>query len=100
MGGEQTMTDHPGEREMFGRYKKTVEQAIARVPVKNGVVDIDSIWIEASIPFDLLRKILARGDLELPGNVERINTISRARMGERSGSRRQKKRRRRHKVRH
>jgi len=99
MGTEQT-TSQPNEMEMFGRYKKTVEQAIARVPVKNGVVDIDSIWVEASIPFDLLRKILARGDLELPANVERISTISRARMGERSGSRREKKRRRRHKVRH
>ncbi|MBN1858089.1 hypothetical protein JW848_02665 [Candidatus Bipolaricaulota bacterium] len=99
MGTEET-TIQPNEKEMFGRYKKTVEQAIARVPVKNGVVDIDSIWIEASIPYELLRKILARGDLELPGNVERINSISRARMGERSGSRREKKRRRRHKVWH
>lgn len=77
---------------MVPNYKQALERAIARLPVKNGVVDIDSIWIETSIPYDLLRKLLQRDDLELPENVERIHLKSRVRKGDRRAS----KRRRRH----
>jgi len=57
------------------------------------VVDIDAVWIETSIPYDLLRKLLQRDDLELPENVERINIKSRARKRERrGGSKRHRKR--------
>ena len=77
---------------MVANYKQALERAIARLPVKNGVVDIDSIWIETSIPYDLLRKLLQRDDLDLPENVERINMKSRVRKGDRRGSKRRRRR--------
>ena len=65
--------------------------------------DIDSIWIETSIPYELLLQLLRREDLELPENVERINLKSRveaprkdkpqAKKGGRRGSRRRKRKR-------
>ena len=81
-GATQQMTD---DAEMLATYKLALERVIARVPVKNGVVDIDSIWVETSLPYDLLRKILQRDDLVLPENVERINLKSSARKGGRRG---------------
>ena len=75
---------------MIANYKQALERAIARLPVKNGVVDIDSIWIETSLPLELLREILKRSDLELPENVERINTKSRAQGGSRRGKSRRR----------
>ncbi len=79
--------------EMLVNYKKALEDVIARLPVKNGVVDIDAIWIEMSIPYDLLRKLLQRKDLELPENVDRINLKSRVRKGAQGGgSKRRRKR--------
>ncbi len=85
------------EEEMLLRYKQAVERVIPHLPAKNGVVDIDSIWVETSIPYELLRAILTRQDLVLPEQVERINTKSRLRPGGKSGS---PKRKRGHKVRH
>ena len=87
----------PTEEEMLLRYKQAVERVLPHLPAKNGVVDIDSIWIETSIPYALLHTILTRPDLVLPEHVERINTKSRLRPGEKNGS---PKRRRKHKVRH
>jgi hypothetical protein len=83
---------------MISRYKRAVEAAIARLPVKNGVVDIDSIWVETSIPYDILQEILTRQDLVLPENVERVNLKSTIQTGG-SGGKKAKKRRR-NKVRH
>ena len=79
--------------EMLATYKLALERVIARLPVKNGVVDIDSIWIETSIPYDLLRTLLKRDDLKLPENVERINLKSRARKGDGRGRTKRRKRR-------
>jgi len=81
------------DAEMLATYKLAIERVIARLPVKNGVVDIDSIWIETSIPYDLLRALLQRDDLKLPENVERINLKSMTRKGDQRA--RSKRRRRR-----
>ena len=95
---EQTATD-----EMVATYKTAIERAMPRLPVKNGIIDIDSIWIETSIPYELLQQILRREDLQLPENVERINLKSRvekprngkspAKRGGRRGSRKRKRKR-------
>lgn len=84
---------------MLARYKQAVERAIPHVPVRNGVIDIDSVWVETSIPYILLQEILAREDLVLPDNVQRINTTSRMRTGERRGKTGKSRRRRKNKVR-
>lgn len=84
---------------MLARYKQAVEQAILHVPVKNGVVEIDSLWVETSIPHPLLMEILARNDLVLPENVKRINTTSRALTGEDRGKKSRSRKRNKNKVR-
>jgi hypothetical protein len=76
-------TDHElaNDDAMIAHYKVAVERILPRIPVKNGVVDIDSIWVETSLPYDLLLAILRRDDLELPDNIERIHLKSRAQHG-------------------
>jgi hypothetical protein len=95
METEQTgaMQSTAQNEEILANYKQAVERAIARLPVRNGVVDIDAIWTETSIPYDLLRTLLQHEDLRLPENVERINLKSHVRKGERRGdSKRRRKR--------
>ena len=75
-------TEQLNEEEMLQRYKEAVEKALLRLPVKNGVIDIDSLWVELSIPYSLLREIISRKDLALPDNVKRIEMKSR--LGEES----------------
>ena len=89
-----TTTEALSDEEMLARYKQAVERAMPHIPVKNGVVEIDSLWVETSIPYTLLQEILARNDLILPENVQRINTISRVRTGEERGKKKRKPRRR------
>jgi len=67
---------------MLERYKVAVERALPRVPVKNGVIEIDSVWVETSLPYDLLEGILRRDDLVKPQNVERIVLRTRAQPGQ------------------
>ena len=91
----------PVSDEMIASYRTAIERALPRIPVKNGIIDIDSIWIETSIPYELLQEVLRREDLELPENVERINLKSRVDASradkprsERGGRRGSRKRRR------
>ena len=67
------------DEEMKANYKLAVEKAIAHLPVKNGVINIDSIWIATSIPYEILNEVLRRDDLVLPDNVDRINLKSNVR---------------------
>ncbi len=80
---------------MLGRYKTAVERALPRVPVKNGVIDIDSVWVETSLPYDLLEAILRRDDLVRPANVERIVLRARGQQpqGEQSASGKRRRKR-------
>jgi len=59
---------------MFLRYQQAVEKVLPRIPVKNGVIDVDSLWIETSLPYDLLREIIRENKIALPDNVERIGS--------------------------
>ncbi|MEA3356099.1 MAG: hypothetical protein U9Q23_01980 [Candidatus Bipolaricaulota bacterium] len=68
-----TATDMFSSEEMITRYRQAIERALSRLPVKNGVIDIDAVWVETSIPFHLLREIISTGDIKLPTNVDRIN---------------------------
>jgi len=89
-GKSQMVHEAANPGEMLQRYKDAVERAILHLPVKNGVVDIDSIWVETSLPLGLLRTLLQRSDLELPENVERVNLKSRAGGGGRRGKSRRR----------
>jgi len=67
------------DEEMKANYKLAVEKAIAHLPVKNGVINIDSIWIATSIPYEILNEVLRQDGLVLPDNVDRINLKSNVR---------------------
>ncbi len=86
-------TDSQMDEEMLDRYKVAVERALLRVPVKNGVVEINSVWVETSLPYDLLEMILRRDDLQRPPNVERIQFRTLGQQGEPSGSGKRRRRR-------
>ena len=94
---EQEQQESPApiiDEEMTASYKQAVERAIAHLPVKNGVINIDSLWIETTIPYGILNELLRRDDLELPDNVDRINLKSNVRAKEqvrKSRRRRRKK---------
>ena len=79
--------------EMAESYKQAIEKAIARLPVKNGVVNIDSVWVETSIPYEILNVLLRSEDLVLPDNVERINMKSNVRTKEQLRKSRRRRRR-------
>jgi len=60
------------EAEQIEKYKQAIEQAIAELPVEDGAVSLESIWLETSLPRDLILEILRQAQLNLPPNVERI----------------------------
>jgi len=53
------------------RYREAIERVLPLLPVVNGTISIDSIWVETSLPRDLIIEIVQEG-LRLPANVERI----------------------------
>jgi len=96
-GREMRVDGHPNldavasEDMMMQRYRQAIERAMTKLPVKNGVIDIDSIWVETSIPYTVLRSLLQAGDLKLPDNVERVNLKSHVDSGQRRGNRKHRK---------
>jgi len=54
------------------KYVKAVELALPQLPVENGKVRFETLWLETALPEDLLLEILANHELELPPNVEQI----------------------------
>ncbi len=81
------------EEEMKANYKKAVEKAIALLPVKNGVVNIDSIWVATSLPYEILNEVLRQDGLILPDNVDRINLKSNVREKEQTRKVRRRRKR-------
>lgn len=79
---------------MKANYKLAIEKAITHLPVKNGVINIDSIWIATSLPYEILNEILREDGLVLPDNVDRINLKSNVRTkGQTRPSRRRRRKR-------
>jgi len=54
------------------KYKKAVEKTLEELPVENGVIGIEALWLELTLPEDLLIEILAMEDIVLPLNVEKV----------------------------
>lgn len=53
-------------------YKRAIEKALPLLPVRNGMVHTRDIWLETSLPIDLIKEIVRGNDLELPENVKGI----------------------------
>ena len=76
---QKAMPPRDFTEEMRANYKLAVEKAIAQLPVKNGVINIDSIWVATSLPYEILNEVLKQDELVLPDNVDRINLKSNVR---------------------
>ncbi|NIT80071.1 MAG: hypothetical protein GWO44_25025 [Thermoplasmata archaeon] len=59
------------------RYREAIERVLPELPVENGTITIDSIWVETSLPRDLIIEIVKEGGLALPLNVEQITVEKR-----------------------
>jgi|GEM_PF-3378889 len=55
------------------RYIKAVEEVLPLLLVEDGVVRLEDIWLETSLPLDLLRDIIKKSPLKWPANIERIS---------------------------
>ena len=60
------------------RYREAIEQVLPLLPVENGTISLDSIWIETSLPRDLIIEIVKEGGLKLPLNVAQITVEKKA----------------------
>ena len=58
--------------EAQAKYQKAIEASLRGIPVINGVIDLDSIWLECALPKDLIVEIFKTREIELPSNVEKV----------------------------
>ncbi len=58
--------------EADAKYQKAIEVTLQSLPVINGVIDLDSIWLECALPKDLIIDIFGSQEIELPANVEKV----------------------------
>ena len=54
------------------KYKQAVEKVLAELPVENGVITLEALWLELTLPEDLLIEILSGAELILPLNVDKV----------------------------
>jgi hypothetical protein len=55
-------------------YARAIEKVLAEVPVVNGTVDLETIWMELALPRDLLIEVFQTMPMRLPAHVERVIT--------------------------
>ncbi|HDC92727.1 MAG TPA: hypothetical protein ENF15_03080 [Candidatus Acetothermia bacterium] len=53
-------------------YKKAIERALERVPVRNGVARLHDLWLETAIPKDLIIELLKENEIRFPPHVKRV----------------------------
>lgn len=54
-------------------YCRALEKALERVPVRNGVVSVEDLWLETAIPVDLIVELLESDGVKIPAHVERVD---------------------------
>jgi len=54
-------------------YRKAIEKALERVPARNGVVSLRDLWLETSLPEDLLVDTLREDGIAMPPHVMRVD---------------------------
>lgn len=54
-------------------YRRAIERALERVPVRNGVVSIRDLWIETALPIELIGDLLQTDGIQLPPHVVRVD---------------------------
>jgi hypothetical protein len=54
-------------------YCRALEKAFEHVPVCNGVVSVEDLWLETAIPVDLIVELLESDGVKIPPHVERVD---------------------------
>lgn len=54
-------------------YRRALEEALRRVPVRNGVVSVRDLWLETALPIGLIVELLETDGVELPPHVVRVD---------------------------
>lgn len=54
-------------------YRRAIEKAMERVPVRNGVVSIRDLWLETALPVDLIADLLQADGIQMPAHVVRVD---------------------------
>jgi hypothetical protein len=71
---EELLTQPDGEylTDAMQNYARAIEQVLAEVPVVNGTVDLETIWMELALPRDLIIEVFQATEIRLPVHVERV----------------------------
>lgn len=64
--------DGPYLKDAMQNYARAIEKTLAEVPVVNGVVDLEALWMELGLPRDLIIEAFQTMEIRLPPHVERI----------------------------
>lgn len=54
-------------------YRRAIERALARVPVRNGVVSVRDLWIETALPVELIADLLQADGIQIPPHIVRVD---------------------------
>lgn len=54
-------------------YRRAIEKALERVPVRNGVVSIRDLWLETALPTELIADLLQADGIQMPVHVVRVD---------------------------
>lgn len=60
-------------------YRRAIEEALKRVPVRNGVVSVRDLWLETALPMGLIVELLQTDGVQLPAHVVRVDLTVRRR---------------------
>jgi|YNPNPStandDraft_1061719.scaffolds.fasta_scaffold123647_2 hypothetical protein len=67
-----TQPDEPYLPDAMQNYARAIEKTLAEVPVVNGIVDIEALWMELGLPRDLIIEVFQTMEIKLPPHVERV----------------------------
>lgn len=67
-----TQPDGPYLKDAMQNYARAIEKTLAEVPVVNGVVDLEALWMELALPRDLIIEVFETMEIKLPPHVERV----------------------------
>jgi hypothetical protein len=64
---------------LAGGYRRAIEKALERVPVRNGIVSVRDLWIETALPTELISDLLQADGIQMPAHVVRVDLERRPR---------------------
>lgn len=53
-------------------YARALEKTLNEVPVVNGAVDLETLWLETALPRDLIIEVLETIEVRLPAHIQKV----------------------------